>query len=276
MNQKMVNGKPIYVALAQRKEVRKNQLEASIQARNTLRQQQAAAAAGMPQGYMQPTVFYGPNQQAYLPAGAQRGGIPFAAQAGMMMPGMPGVRGQFPAGFPQGGRGMPQAGQMPPNFALPGQMPFIQGNPAAMYNPQAIAQMQAAAMGRGGAGGRGQMPGAQGLPPQMAGMPGTRGGLNYGQAGARGGMAAMQGNQMGRMPQAGRGQMPNIGQPPVPQTRDDLNSMGLGNLSGFPPAQQKQMLGEAIYPKIQAQQPELAGKITGMLLEMDNSELLSL
>jgi polyadenylate-binding protein len=65
MNQRMINGKPLYVALAQRKDVRKSQvcfvvlhtryltnfvkLEASIQARNTIRQQQAAAAAGMPQ-----------------------------------------------------------------------------------------------------------------------------------------------------------------------------------------------------------------------------------
>ena len=44
---KMVMEKPLYVALAQRKDVRKGQLEASIQARNQVRLQQAAAAAGM-------------------------------------------------------------------------------------------------------------------------------------------------------------------------------------------------------------------------------------
>ncbi|KLP04072.1 Uncharacterized protein Y057_14258 [Fusarium fujikuroi] len=47
-------------------------------------------------------------------------------------------------------------------------------------------------------------------------------------------------------------------------------------LAAAPPAQQKQILGELIFPKIQAINGELAGKITGMLLEMDNAELVNL
>jgi polyadenylate-binding protein len=47
-------------------------------------------------------------------------------------------------------------------------------------------------------------------------------------------------------------------------------------LQAAQPAQQKQILGELIFPKIQAINSELAGKITGMLLEMDNSELVNL
>ena len=34
------------------------------------------------------------------------------------------------------------------------------------------------------------------------------------------------------------------------------------------------MLGERLFPLIQGMYPDLAGKITGMLLEIDNSELL--
>ena len=40
------------------------------------------------------------------------------------------------------------------------------------------------------------------------------------------------------------------------------------------PAEQKQMIGERLFPLVQEFQPTLAGKITGMLLEIDNTELL--
>ncbi|XDC74449.1 hypothetical protein R6Z07F_005622 [Ovis aries] len=44
-------------------------------------------------------------------------------------------------------------------------------------------------------------------------------------------------------------------------------------LASAPPQEQKQMLGEGLFPLIQAMHPTLAGKITGMLLEIDNLEL---
>ena len=45
-------------------------------------------------------------------------------------------------------------------------------------------------------------------------------------------------------------------------------------LAAAPPQEQKQMLGERLFPLIQNMYPDLAGKITGMLLEIDNSELV--
>ncbi|XP_034154360.1 polyadenylate-binding protein 1b isoform X2 [Pangasianodon hypophthalmus] len=45
-------------------------------------------------------------------------------------------------------------------------------------------------------------------------------------------------------------------------------------LAAAPPQEQKQMLGERLFPLIQNMHSDLAGKITGMLLEIDNSELL--
>jgi hypothetical protein len=50
----------------------------------------------------------------------------------------------------------------------------------------------------------------------------------------------------------------------------------LAALANAPAAQQTNMIGERLYPLVYQSQPELAGKITGMLLEMDNSELLHL
>ncbi|KAI6784479.1 uncharacterized protein J7T54_006524 [Emericellopsis cladophorae] len=269
MNQRMFNGKPLYVALAQRKDVRKNQLEASIQARNQLRMQHAAAAAGMPNQYMQPPVFYAPGQQpGFMPQQGGRG-MPFP-QPGMM-PQQGGRPGQFP-GYPQGGRGgVPQ--QMPPNmYPMPGQFPPQYGQPGT---PQFMAAMQAqqAAMagGRGGPqGGRGGMPGG---PPGAAGMggPGMSGfpPNNRPQGGAGRGANA----NVGR-----NGNFPNqTGQQGAARGSDMSPTAALqAQLAAAQPAQQKQILGEMLFPKISAINAELAGKITGMLLEMDNNELINL
>ena len=47
-------------------------------------------------------------------------------------------------------------------------------------------------------------------------------------------------------------------------------------LAAAAPQEQKQMLGERLFPLIQHMYPDLSGKITGMLLELDNAELLNM
>ncbi|XP_021289767.1 polyadenylate-binding protein 7 isoform X2 [Herrania umbratica] len=58
----------------------------------------------------------------------------------------------------------------------------------------------------------------------------------------------------------------------VSQGSEMLSSM----LAAASPEQQKTILGERLYPLVQKHQPDLVPKIQGMLLEMDNSELLLL
>mmetsp|Transcript_73861 Transcript_73861/g.213981 ORF Transcript_73861/g.213981 Transcript_73861/m.213981 type:complete len:99 (+) Transcript_73861:1-297(+) len=67
--------------------------------------------------------------------------------------------------------------------------------------------------------------------------------------------------------------MPPQGMQPAPASGGPLTAAAL---AAAPPGAQKQMLGEKLFPMISKLQPELAGKITGMMLEMDNSELLIL
>ncbi|KAK0617059.1 hypothetical protein B0T14DRAFT_433754 [Immersiella caudata] len=274
MNQRMISNKPLYVALAQRKDVRKSQLEASIQARNQLRMQQAAAQAGLPQQYMQaPGVYFQPGQAGFMPPAGGRG-IPFP-QGGIAMPGVQGGRpGQYPV-YPgqQGGRGGPPLQQIPPMYPM-GQFPA--GGYPVPANPQFMAAMQQvhasgiAGPGRGGPGGRGMQGGpAAPMPggPVMPGFPPNgrpqNGNMGRGTSPARGGAFVAGGR----------------GGPAPGQLGDQLSAASLlqSQLASAPsPAAQKQILGENLFPKIQALQPELAGKITGMLLEMDNTELVNL
>jgi polyadenylate-binding protein len=60
---------------------------------------------------------------------------------------------------------------------------------------------------------------------------------------------------------------------PVPGLGEPLDDQAL---AAADPQMQKNMIGERLYPLIYVHQPNLAGKITGMLLEMDNAELLNL
>jgi polyadenylate-binding protein len=101
-----------------------------------------------------------------------------------------------------------------------------------------------------------------------------------GQAGpGRGGTAAVKFNS----------QVRNQGQMPPQMMGGQMQSapmggmgMGMGEplddqaLAQADPQEQKNMIGERLYPLIYQHQPGLAGKITGMLLEMDNAELLNL
>merc|ERR1719235_1855732 len=104
----------------------------------------------------------------------------------------------------------------------------------------------------------------------------------------KGGMPGMMGG--GQQPGAGgaRPPMPMQGQPRPPQqaqmapgpspasNTDPGTPLTAAALAAAHPGLQKQMLGEKLFPMVAKFQPELAGKITGMMLEMDNSELLML
>ncbi|XP_052085612.1 polyadenylate-binding protein 4-like [Mytilus californianus] len=85
--------------------------------------------------------------------------------------------------------------------------------------------------------------------------------------------------QMRNQPKAGRQQNMVM---PQPQTQGGViqvqgqEPLSSTMLADAPQQEQQQMLGERLFPLIQSMYPDLAGKITGMLLEIDNSEFLQM
>jgi len=250
MNGKMVDGKPLYVALAQRKEVRRAQLEA----------QHARAKMGVPAPAM------------YPPQGGPMYYPPQGVHPRMMFPQMnmprryPGPQGQPQPGGPQGA---PQQGRPAPQQMMG--MPYMSMGPMARGPAMA---------GRGGRGGRGGQQQGQGKPSNQGGR-----GMRQ-QNGAPNGVPNGQ-NPNFKYTQQVRNQQNQQNQPnqlnaPVPvqlPNTAQANNKGvltIQELAAAPEEEQKQMIGERLFPLIQQQEPALAGKITGMLLEMDNGELLHL
>merc|ERR1712008_344027 len=122
--------------------------------------------------------------------------------------------------------------------------------------------------GRGGRGGRGNPIQGRGVGPVQG--RGGQPGIKFNPQARNAGPAANP--PTSTIPQqVGAPQQPEAGAPPV--AHEPLTAAALASA---PPEVQKNMIGERLYPLIHNSQPELAGKITGMLLEMDNSELLHL
>jgi len=239
MNGRIIVAKPLYVALAQRKEDRKAHLASQyIQRMAGMRMQNMAGMQQMGMGgYFMPTMpqpqrFFTPasiRAQPRWPAQPGMGGAPRPAQMaamGMARPGGPIRPGAPRMSAPPAARPqmMQPGGPQPMMMARPGMAPVPMGGPQ-VRGPQPSFQYTKSARN-----------------PPIQGMPGQ---------------AAV----VAAMPQQAV-QIP--GQEPLTATM----------LAAAPPQEQKQMLGERLFPLIQRMYPDLAGKITGMLLEIDNAELL--
>ncbi|KAJ2726439.1 Protein phosphatase PP2A regulatory subunit B [Coemansia sp. Benny D115] len=211
MNGRIWGSKPLYVALAQRRDQRRQQIEA------TKRQWQGAPMGAPVYGA---PMFYPPGYAP--PRGVYQTPRPVRWQGAQ-----PAVPGQYP---------------MPGQYPVPGQYPA---------------------------------PGAAGARPPRPRNPRQAGGRGgYAARGGRGGYRNQ--NQRGSQQAPAQSQEAAQTEQPAAETEQPATVLTAAALAAAPEDEQKQMLGEALYPLIAAHDEERAAKITGMLLEMDNSELLHL
>ncbi|KAK2452584.1 poly(A) binding protein Pab2 [Trifolium repens] len=228
MNGKMIVSKPLYVAVAQRKEDRKARLQAQF-------------------SQMRP-VAISPSVAPRMP---------------LYPPGAPGIGQQFMYG--QGPPAMmpPQAGFGYQQQLVPGMRPG--GGPMPSYFVPMVQQGQ---QGQRPGGRRGpvQQPQQQLPMMQQQMLPRQRvyryppGRNNIQDAPVAGGMMSY---DMGGLP------LRDVGSP-MP-----IHALATA-LANAPPEQQRTMLGEALYPLVDQLEHDSAAKVTGMLLEMDQPEVLHL
>uniref|UniRef100_A0A5B6YTE2 Polyadenylate-binding protein n=1 Tax=Davidia involucrata TaxID=16924 RepID=A0A5B6YTE2_DAVIN len=238
MNGKMIGAKPLYVAVAQRKEERRVRLQAhfaQIRAPGGM----APLPAGMP-GFHPGAPRLAP-QQLYFGQGTPGLLPPQPAGYGFQQQFLPGIR---PA--------------VAPNFIMPYQLQR-QGQPGQRLgvrrggNPQQMQQQQI--MHRN-----------------------SNQGFRY-VANARNGM------DPSMVPQRLVGQMMPLpfDVSGMPATPSDVQRSGpvpmstlASALASATPENQRMMLGEQLFPLVERIEHENAGKVTGMILEMDQTEVLHL
>lgn len=276
LNGRMVQNKPIFVALAQRKDVRRAQLEAARHSNMGMRMHPNAMPSNNPAMYAQPAPYM------YQPTMANMGQVPGAMAPGrnatymnpqyvaaMGRGGPSGRNGPGMQYMSQMGRGQPgmAPGMAPVNMQAFGMAPQRQprqnrqrGGPMGMTGPNG-----AMMGGRGNPAARGRSGPNGAMNQQYKYTPNAR---NANMVGPNG-----QGGAPGQSPNGQQMQQQAPVQDATPAAQQPLTIEMLTNATAD---QQKRLLGERLYPLVAEMQPRLSGKITGMLLDMENSEILHL
>lgn len=247
MNSRIVGSKPLYVALAQKKEERKAHLATQYMQRMTnMRMQQMGQIfqPGGASGYFLPTL---PQPQRYYgPAVTPLRTTPRWASQQQVRQNV----GQNAAAYP--------------NMTVSA----TQYRPGAAVARAGQQQVQAGAQNPGAAALRNSRPITG---QQAAGNIQQAGRAMNTQVGQRAPNYKYTQN-MRNPPQQVQMAIQPTDQPAVVVKGQEPLTASM--LAAAQPCDQKQMLGERLFELIYTMHPKLAGKITGMLLEIDNSELL--